>query len=52
MAHAVTQSDPTAFMGLARARQKGRSMAHHALELVRLGRVPVSEAMRLAADLD
>jgi hypothetical protein len=30
----------------------GRTMAHHALELVRLGRTSIAEAMRLATDLD
>ena len=52
LAHATTQADPTTFSRLARERMKGRSMAHHALHLVRFGRLPVAEAMRLAADLD
>ena len=52
LAHATTQADPTTFTRLARERMKGRSMAHHALHLVRFGRLPVAEAMRLAADLD
>ena len=52
LAHATTQADPTTFTALARERLKDRTMAHHALQLVRIGRVPVSEAMRLASDLD
>jgi MSHA biogenesis protein MshE len=51
LAHAVLQSDPTVFGRLARAQLAKTSMAHRALHLVQTGRVPVAEAMRLAADL-
>jgi MSHA biogenesis protein MshE len=52
MAQAITQSDPVRFGALARRQLEGRTMAHHALYLVRFGRVPLSEAMRLSSDLD
>jgi MSHA biogenesis protein MshE len=52
LAAAATQGDPTVFTKLAREQMRGRTMAHHALELVRAGRTAVSEAMRLATDFD
>jgi MSHA biogenesis protein MshE len=52
MAAAATHGDPNIFTRLAREQLRGRTMAHHALELVRTGRTSVSEAMRLATDFD
>ncbi len=52
LAQATTQSDPSRFTALARERMKGRTLAHHALALVRSGRLAVAEAMRLASDID
>ena len=52
LAAAVTQSDPATFARLARERMRGKTMAHHALALVRAGRTSVAEAMRLATDLE
>jgi MSHA biogenesis protein MshE len=52
MAAAATHGDPSVFSRLAREQLRGHTMAHHALELVRSGRTAVSEAMRLATDLD
>ena len=51
LAHAVLQSDPSGFSKGARAQLAKTSMAHRALHLVQAGRVPVTEAMRLASDL-
>jgi MSHA biogenesis protein MshE len=52
LAQATTLSDPGRFTVLARERMKGRMLAHHALALVRSGRLAVAEAMRLASDID
>jgi MSHA biogenesis protein MshE len=52
LAQAATHADPVTFTRLARERMRGRTMAHHALALVRAGRTSVAEAMRLATDLD
>lgn len=52
LAQAATQSDPARFQALARARMAGRTMAHHAWQLVLQGRTSVAEAMRLASDTD
>jgi pilus retraction protein PilT len=55
LAYAITASggsDPTRFAQLARERLRGRTMAQHALALVRSGRLALAEAMRLASDLD
>ena len=35
-----------------RQRMQGRTMMDHALELVRLGKTSVAEAMRIASDID
>jgi MSHA biogenesis protein MshE len=47
MAQAATRVDPAAFAQLAREQLAGRTMADHALALVRAGRTSVAEAMRL-----
>ncbi len=52
LASAATQADPAIFTRLARERMRGKTMASHALNLVRSGRTSVAEAMRLATDLD
>ncbi|MBK7613797.1 MAG: type II/IV secretion system protein [Vitreoscilla sp.] len=52
LTHAATHADPNAFLAAARERMKGRTMMDHALELVRLGKTSVSEAMRIASDID
>ena len=52
MAQAAIHADPAAFSRLARQKMRGLSMAHHAYDLVRIGRTSVAEAMRLATDLD
>ena len=52
LAHLAGQADPARFAALAGERLQGRTLAHRALDLVRDGRVPLDEAMRLAADAD
>jgi MSHA biogenesis protein MshE len=52
LARAATASDPATFTQLAAAQLRGRTMAHHALALVRAGRTSVAESMRLANDFD
>jgi MSHA biogenesis protein MshE len=52
LAQAASQSDPAHFMRSARERMKGRTMAFHALELVRQGRTSLAEAVRVGVDVD
>jgi len=52
LALAATQADTAGFQRLAREKMTGRTLAHHALDLVRTGRTSVAEAMRLAAEPD
>jgi MSHA biogenesis protein MshE len=52
LTQAASQADPAAFMRLARERMKGKTMAHHALDLVRQGRTTLAEAMRIGFELD
>jgi MSHA biogenesis protein MshE len=52
LTQAATHADPNAFLAAARLRMQGRSMMDHAMELVRLGKTSVSEAMRIASDVD
>ena len=52
LAAAATQSDPGSFQRLAREKLRGKTMAHRAFDLVRAGRTSVTEAMRLATDLE
>jgi MSHA biogenesis protein MshE len=49
---AATRSDPAAFLRAGRERLKGHTLAFHALELVRLGRTSVAEALRIGFDTD
>ncbi len=52
LAQAATASDPGTFSALAGEKLRGRTMAHHALALVRAGRTSVAESMRLANDFE
>lgn len=52
LTQAASRSDPAAFMKLARERMQGRTMASHALELVRQGRTSLAEALRIGFDVD
>jgi MSHA biogenesis protein MshE len=52
LTHAATHADPNAFLAAARQRMQGHTMMDHALELVRLGKTSVAEAMRIASDID
>lgn len=49
---AATRADAAGFMRIGRERMRGRTMAFHALELVRQGRTSVAEAMRIGQDDD
>ncbi len=49
---ATLGSDPSEFMRLARERMAGRTLAHHVLDLVRVGKTSLSEAMRIGFDTD
>ena len=51
LTQAATQGDPARFLPLARQRMQGKMMVDHALELVRLGRTSIEEAMRMASDV-
>jgi MSHA biogenesis protein MshE len=52
LTQAASRSDPATFMQAARDRMKGQTLAHHALELVRLGRTSLAEALRIGFDVD
>ena len=52
LTQAASRSDPAMFMKLARERMQGRTMASHALELVRQGRTSLAEALRIGFDVD
>jgi MSHA biogenesis protein MshE len=52
LTQAASRSDPAAFMKLARERMQGKTMASHALELVRQGRTSLAEALRIGFDAD
>ncbi|MFZ3219224.1 MAG: GspE/PulE family protein [Rhodoferax sp.] len=52
LAHAASHADPAAFLRTARERMQGRTIAYHALELVRQGRTSLAEALRVGFDLD
>jgi MSHA biogenesis protein MshE len=47
----ASRSDPAAFIRVARESMKGRTMAHHALELVRQGKTSLAEALRVGFDV-
>jgi len=52
LTQAATHADPTRFLAAARQRMRGRTMVDHALELMRLGRTSIGEAMRMSSDVD
>ena len=52
LTQAAARGDPAAFMRVAGIRMKGHTMEHHALELVRMGRTTIAEAMRIGMDTD
>jgi MSHA biogenesis protein MshE len=52
LTQAASQSDPTTFIALARARMQGQTMAYHALALVRQGRTSLAEAMRIGFEVE
>jgi MSHA biogenesis protein MshE len=52
LTQAASRADPAVFIAAARERMKGRTLAHHALALVRQGRISVTEAMRIGFDAD
>lgn len=52
LTQAATRADPAAFMKEARSRMKGKTLAHHALALVREGRTTLAEALRIGFDTD
>jgi MSHA biogenesis protein MshE len=52
LTQAASRGDPAAFIAAARERMKGRTLAHHALALVRQGRIAVAEALRIGFDVD
>lgn len=52
LTQAASRSDPAAFMKLGRERMQGRTMAAHALELVRQGRTSLAEALRIGFDVE
>jgi MSHA biogenesis protein MshE len=52
LTQSASRSDPAAFLSAARARLAGKTLTHHALELVRQGRTTLAEAMRVGYDLE
>lgn len=52
LTHAASHSNPAAFMQAARQRLAGRTLTHHALELVGQGKTTLAEAMRVGYDLE
>ena len=51
MVSALNRNQGNEFMALADQATHGQSLKHHALRLVREGRVPVSEVVRVASEL-
>jgi len=51
LTQAASHADPAGFMRTARERMKGKTMAFHALELVRQGRTSLAEALRVGFDI-
>lgn len=49
---AILRSDPVSFSKAARARMRGRTVAHQTLDLVRRGRTSLAEALRVGFDVD
>ena len=52
LTQSASRSDPAGFLRAARQRLAGRTLTHHALELVREGRTSLAEAMRVGYDLE
>jgi len=52
LVRAANASDPNVFLAAARPQLKGRTLTDHALALVRQGRTTVSEAMKVAVQLE
>jgi MSHA biogenesis protein MshE len=52
LTQSASRSDPAAFLRAARERMAGRTLTHHALELVRQGRTSLAEAIRVGYDLE
>ncbi|HET7670930.1 MAG TPA: GspE/PulE family protein [Burkholderiales bacterium] len=52
LVRAANSSDPNVFLAAARPQLKGRTLTDHALALVRQGRTTVSEAMKVAVQLE
>ncbi len=52
LTQAASRSDPATFIRLARERMIGKTLAHHALALVRLGKTSMAEALRIGFDVD
>ncbi|MFZ2987612.1 GspE/PulE family protein [Ideonella sp.] len=52
LAQAASHSEPNRFLSAARMRMQGHGLVDHALELVRLGRTSLNEAMRMSSDVD
>lgn len=52
LTQAASRSDPATFIRLARERMNRKTLAHHALSLVRLGKTSMAEALRIGFDVD
>jgi len=52
LTQSASRSDPAAFLRAARERMAGKTLTHHALELVRQGKTSLAEAMRVGYDLE
>ncbi len=52
LTQAATRADPAAFLAAARERMRGRTLAYHALDMVRQGKTSLAEAMRIGFDVD
>lgn len=48
----ASRADPAAFLKEARLRMKGKTLAYHALAMVREGRTSLAEALRIGFDTD
>lgn len=52
LTHAATHADASTFVQAARKRMQGRTLAYHALELVRQGQTSLAEAARVSQEFD
>jgi len=52
LTHAASHVNPAAFLQAARQRLAGKTLTHHALDLVRQGKTTLAEAMRVGYDLE